>query len=292
MEKESKMEGKRNNKILIVFLVIMVVIVLGLVGYIVWDKVLRDVAEDKPPVSTIEPTPTIDVTPDMTPSPEEEEVEISLELAEQLYNMIYDWEECGSGLFEYYQYDKVLANDFSNEYKNHIVKMNLYSSNYKDGTTSNGDPIYTLTTIMNVKNRVLGFDTSFELIASSGCKNLNSIGDNQYTLDYSCGGRMCSPSVRTKFERTIQKDDKIYLIQLVLFEQSENLESGYTSFYYQDYNHSNLIATEEFADFDDYLVKYDQFDWSKYENNAGIYQYTFQTNTDGTYMFLQLERLR
>ena len=46
MEKESKMEGKRNNKILIVFLVIMVVIVLGLVGYIVWDKVLRDVAEE------------------------------------------------------------------------------------------------------------------------------------------------------------------------------------------------------------------------------------------------------
>ena len=292
MEKESKMEGKRNNKILIVFLVIMVVIVLGLVGYIVWDKVLRDVAEEEPPVSTIEPTPTIDVTPDMTPSPEEEEVEISLELAEQLYNMIYDWEECGSGLFEYYQYDKILANDFSNEYKNHIVKMNLYSSNYKDGTTSNGDPIYTLTTIMNVKNRVLGFDTSFELIASSGCKNLNSIGDNQYTLDYSCGGRMCSPSVRTKFERTIQKGDKIYLTQLVLFEQSENLESGYTSFYYQDYNHSNLIATEEFTDFDDYLVKYDQFDWSKYENNAGIYQYTFQINTDGTYTFLQLERLR
>lgn len=33
--------------------------------------------------------------------------------------------------------------------------MNLYSSNYKDGTTSNGDSIYTLTTIMNVKNRVL-----------------------------------------------------------------------------------------------------------------------------------------
>lgn len=112
MEKESKMEGKRNNKILIVFLVIMAVIVLGLVGYIVWDKVLRDVAEEEPPVSTIEPTPTIDVTPDMTPSPEEEEVEISLELAEQLYNMIYDWEECGSGLFEYYQYDKILANDF------------------------------------------------------------------------------------------------------------------------------------------------------------------------------------
>ncbi len=103
-----------------------------------------------------------------------------------------------------------------------LLKMNLYSSNYKDGTTSNGDSIYTLTTIMNVKNRVLGFDTSFELIASSGCKNLNSIGDNQYTLDYSCGGRMCSPSVRTKFERTIQKGDKIYLTQLVLFEQSEN----------------------------------------------------------------------
>ncbi|HIQ64981.1 MAG TPA: hypothetical protein IAC85_04495, partial [Candidatus Faecenecus gallistercoris] len=74
MEKESKVEGKRKNRILIVFLVIMVVIVLGLVGYIVWDKVLRDVEEDKPPVSTIEPTPTIDVTPDMTPSPEEEEV--------------------------------------------------------------------------------------------------------------------------------------------------------------------------------------------------------------------------
>lgn len=292
MEKESKMEGKRNNKILIVFLVIMAVIVLGLVGYIVWDKVLRDVAEEEPPVSTIEPTPTIDVTPDMTPSPEEEEVEISLELAEQLYNMIYDWEECGSGLFEYYQYNKILANDFSNEYKNHIVIMNLYSSGYNDGTANNGDAIYTLTTIMNVKNRVLGFDTSFELIASSGCKNLNPIGDNQYTLDYSCGGRMCSPLVRTKFGRIFQKGDKIYLTQLVLFEQSKNLESGYTSFYYQDYNHSNLIATEEFVDFDDYLVKYDQFDWSKYENNAGIYQYTFQINTDGTYTFVQLERLR
>lgn len=292
MEKESKVECKKKNKILIIFLVIMVVIVLGLVGYIVWDKVLRDVEEDKPPVSTIEPTPTIDVTPDMTPSPEEEEVEISLELAEQLYNMIYDWEECGSGLFEYYQYDKVLANDFSNEYKNHIVKMNLYSSNYKDGTTSNGDPIYTLTTIMNVKNHVLGFDASFELIASSGCKNLNSIGDNQYTLDYSCGGRMCSPSVRTKFGRIFQKGDKIYLNQFVLFEQKENLSSGYISSYYQDYNHLNLIATEEFDNFDDYLEKYDQFDWSKYENNAGIYQYTFQINTDGTYTFVQLERIR
>ena len=34
---------QEKNKILIIFLVIMVVIVLGLVGYIVWDKVLRDV---------------------------------------------------------------------------------------------------------------------------------------------------------------------------------------------------------------------------------------------------------
>ena len=49
MEKESKVECKKKNKILIIFLVIMVVIVLGLVGYIVWDKVLRDVEEDKPP---------------------------------------------------------------------------------------------------------------------------------------------------------------------------------------------------------------------------------------------------
>lgn len=292
MEKESKVECKKKNKILIIFLVIMVVIVLGLVGYIVWDKVLRDVEEDKPPVSTIEPTPTIDVTPDMTPSPEEEEVEVSLELADELIDMIYDDINCGSELFSYYRCDLVTSDTFSDYFKSVIIAQYLYNRDSEEIMNGTKDPVYSAEEIYAVKDQIFGSNASYDIVLTNGCGEFKTIENGNYRISTECGN-MCGATVITNNTKAVQKGDKIYITQDAAFFYSwTNSDESMTAWYYPDYNHSTILYQKEFRDSEDYMLNVHTFDWNQYANQTSVYQYTFQVNANGTYTFVQLERLK
>lgn len=40
------------------------------------------------------------------------------------------------------------------------------------------------------------------------------------------------------------------------------------------------------------MINSDKLDWNQYENQASIYQYTYQDNNDGTYTFIQIEKIK
>jgi len=63
-------------------------------------------------------------------------------------------------------------------------------------------------------------------------------------------------------------------------------------YYYQDYNRTILVGQKEFASGEDFVFTSDKIDWDYYQDKAGQYRFTYQINDDGTYTFLQMERIK
>ena len=239
------------------------------------------------------PDPSIE-----NPSVEEEKEEsISLELAEELYKMLHGDFFCGAVYMPYYQYDIVTPNIISNNDKNKIVIRNLFRNREKlqVGTTQgDGNPIFTREQIWNMKNQIFGENTSFELNIGRLCmEKFEVLEDDKYSFETHCGG-ICFPSMATKFVKTVKKGDKIYLDQLVVFVKSGEYqtEEANTAYYYQDYNRTILLGQKEFLDETDYFQNSYRIDWNDYQDKAGQYRFTYQINEDGTYTFLQMERIK
>lgn len=286
---------KKIMKKLKIIIIVLIVIIIGLGTFITVNKfLLEDNSKNKEgnPSSTNRPIPSESPKPTQREDiqePEEKETEISMELAEELYNMIYEPMDCGSRLFSHYGSNRIVPDDFSNLEKNFIVVMNLNKERVMDT-----NPKYTKEKIIETKNRIFGKDATFEIINEDSCYQFYLGEDGNYTVEWQCGGDMCSPLTHTKLSKAIQKGNKIYIDQLVIFSLTD--ESGErdenTSYYYQDYNRTKLLGKKKFIDSYDYMINSDKIDWNQYEKSASIYQYTYQVNEDGTYTFLQIEKIK
>ncbi len=122
--------------------------------------------------------------------------------------------------------------------------------------------------------------------------NFKTIENGNYRISTECGN-MCDATVITNNTKAVQKGDKIYITQDAAFFYSwTNSDESMTAWYYPDYNHSTILYQKEFRDSEDYMLNVHTFDWNQYANQTSVYQYTFQVNNDGTYTFVQLERIR
>jgi len=117
--------------------------------------------------------------------------------------------------------------------------------------------------------------------------------DDKYWVEAHCGP-ICSPSMSTKFVKTVRKGDKIYLDQLAVFNRGgeHEAEDEFTAYYYQDYDRTILLGKNEFNDSFLYFSNVGIIDWNYYQDKAGQYRFTYQVNDDGTYTFLQMERIK
>ncbi len=287
--------GRKIEKNIKIAIVVLSIILIGFLGFILVDNFLlennsenqnKDPISTNKPVSSEGPKPTSD---ENIYEPEEDEIEISMEMAEELYNMLYDPMDCGSSLFSHYGSGKIVPDDFSNLEKNFIVVMNLNKE--RDMHTN---PKYTKEKIIETKNRIFGKETSFEIINEQNCHYFYLGEDGNYTVGWECGGDMCNPLTLTKLSKAVQKGNKIYIDQMVIFgltgEYGTSDEN--TAYYYQDYNRTKLLGKKEFIDSYDYMINFGKIDWNQYESQASIYQYTYQDNGDGTYTFMQIEKIK
>jgi len=272
-------------------------IIIGIVGIILFTSggilLLKSNHKEKEP-----DLPVVEQKPGEEKPPVEEikEEPISLELAENLYQIVYGNLFCGMVYRDYYQYDLVTPDTLSNETKNEIViqNLNLNKDKLQVGEEKNGNPVFLLEDILKMKNQILGEDTSFELNIGHSCmEKFEELEEGKYFFETHCGG-ICTPVMSTKFSKTVKIKDKIILEQLVTFNRNgEHLsEDEYTNYYYQDYKHTILLGQKKFKDGMDYFENAHLIDWNYYQDKAGQYRFTYQINDDGTYTFLQMERIK
>lgn len=283
---------KNNEKKLTIIIIVLIVIIVGLGTFIAVNKFLL---EDNSKNKTENPSSTNKPIPSESPKPtqsediqktEEEEFEISMELATTIYNKFYDAEDCGTRFSKYYKYDEVTADDLTNEDKTYIISLNI--------AKRMDEHIFTEEEILKTKNQLLGENTTFEITNSKECKNFFKLNDGTYDLNRYCSGGMCTLDEITNIKKATKKGNTIIIDQNVIFknDQNHNSSTGLTSYYYQDENQTILLEKRDYIDFDQYLEQYNKIDWEKYKNQVSVYRYTYQDNGDGTYMFIQMKKIK
>jgi len=133
-------------------------IIIGIVGIILLTSggvlLLTSNHKDKEPdLPVIEQKPGDEKPPVEEKHPVEEikEEPISLELAEELYHMVYDKDWCGFVFESYYQYNLTTADSITNKDKNRIVILNLIKKR-KESLVSEeyrNNRVFTLDEILN-----------------------------------------------------------------------------------------------------------------------------------------------
>lgn len=226
--------------------------------------------------------------------PEPEETPIRNELAIELYNILMDYGNCGSNMLEYYQKDKVTIDDFSNEEKNRII-IDKMSKEYQPISEKS----FTKDQILEVKNRLFGEKTSFEIPETyeSGCKIFyKKKNDNKYYVTDECGGAMCSPEFAGEIIKAVQVGDLVYLDQRVVFGTvlPLDLEEYYSPIsFYQDPEQTIFLGKKELKNHDNTVRSNINgiLDTSDFQEQARVYRFTFQKNGED-YAFVQMERIQ
>lgn len=269
--------GKKREKILKGVIFLLAVVMVCEISFIVVDKFLSKEKIDNPP----SPTESPEVTP-----VEEPEKEFSMKKAEELYDMIYDYYGCGIRSYKHYGWDKVLASDFTNKEKNALVIQYLYRNEKEVGYDDMQFHIhkkFTKEQIIKAKNIIFGEDISFEIIKTDGMDSyqFQLVEDGNYVaIGWS---DTCTGYDSSKLIKAVKKGDKVYIDQAIIFGEPSD-DYVYIN-YYQDYE-----RTKQF-----YRVLNEsnsQIDVVDYLDKASIYRYTYQDNKDGTYTFLQMERVK
>ncbi len=274
-----------------IIIIVLILVIIGLGGFITVDKFLLEndsKVKQKNPNSTNKPVLSESPKPTQggdIPEPEEKEIAISIDLAKTIYNKFYDAEDCGERFSKYYKYDKVTADDLTNEDKTYIISLNI--------AKRMDEHIFTEEEILKTKNQLLGENTTFEITNSKECKNFFKLNDGTYDLNRYCSGGMCTPSEITNIKRATKRGNIISIDQKVIFEKYQNHDNddGMTSYYYQDVDQTILLEKRDYIDNDQYLEQYNKIDWEKYENQVSVYRYTYRDNEDDTYTFIQMEKI-
>lgn len=98
---------------------------------------------------------------------------------------------------------------------------------------------------------------------------------------------------QAKITKAVQRSNVIYIDQKVVFEGlslNESDEGGFIH-YYKDYSREIELGQSAYTNYDDYVQQQSNFDWNLYEDIANTYRYTYRENGDGTYTFIQIEKI-
>ena len=131
-------------------------------------------------------------------------------------------------------------------------------------------------------NKISYSRSTFKLTNCPGDSFKWSDANNRYEQKASQGGGMNADTAYSKVgyakKTTSKTTDRIDIYQYVAFNYS-------SSEYYSDYNQTNVIVSYNG------VMTNDEF-FSKYQDKAGIYKYTFEKDWNGTYAFVSVEKVK
>ena len=284
-------EVKKSNKGLYAIITILCIAVLGLGGFIVYDKFIK---EDKEKSNISDNQTSKDNTDsklvETTLSNDDPKVK---DLANKVIGVFTNSILFGD-YFEYnnyfYKKDKVILKDESLKFK-----LSLAAAKMEIKSLENDDNIIYYIEENDLKDTyysLFGKDSNYERtdIMVDNCPNSLSWSNenNRYEKVVpktgGCGGTSFG-GVYVKLGYAKQKkNSNTDIIDLYEYFISLNPEKGV----YSDYNNTNLITT--FTNYDNNKIIDEVV--NEYEDKVGIYKYSFVKDSDGNYVFTSVEKVR
>lgn len=275
------MNESKKNKGVIVVISILVVIVLTLGGYILYDKVLKkdEVREENP----MEEKEEIEEEEELFDNAIKEEISQKISILESIQKIDTEQNE----IAPIYKKD-IKSSDMSNDIKLDSVLDNLYyQKNGKSPVTTDYDlSMYggeefvqlDLLEVENVYYNLYG-DKKIEHKNIESCPQYIYDSKNQkYYGAAACGGTT-NLSIESYIYKYTTKSDKLYAyVSLAIVEADDQGTIVYTDYERQNKYSNPINNLENIITIDNY-------------KEFSQYQYTFTKNDDGTYYFDSIEKI-
>lgn len=265
------MENKGKNKGLIGLVIVLIILVLSLGGYIVYDKVIEKENNKKE-------------NKNITEKKEEKKEELSITSEEVTGLMkkisITDIDTSLTGW--YYQKDKITVDDMDNQIKLIIGLQDNYDveEEFQENRTISKEDI------RNSIKKILGDDIKYqdENINSSCYGTAANYNEKtkQYELTGGCGGVLI-PLYKEKISKAYQTDKTIEIYQKAIYVEFESVD--------EEGIKENIYKTDRKTEIKKGILSEEDMDYSKYFDLSDEFKFTF-TKQGNNYYFSSVEKVK
>lgn len=262
-------ENKRNGIGLGILIGILIMLVIGMGSYIIYDKVLKNNnynEENKEEQKEQQDIP--------------EDLDVNSELVQQLYS--YTDTFCRNNRKFFYENNKLLMNDLKNEYKLYLAMSNMIRDNNLDLDDDNPTN-YPLKKFEDSMNKVFGSNVSYIKEKTLLFPDLEFNNDD--VVIYSSAG--CGVGawyerklvLAKKYSDRIEIDEKnIYVVAGAGIDGGPGIFKEYTE------NIENPFVKEVYSENNESYV-------DKYEKDLPTYRYTYNIDDQGNYYLYSVEKI-
>lgn len=289
MEEEKQI--KESNKGLKILLVISILIIIGLTGYIVYDKVIN---KEEKEITTEKKEKQITTKKDNKLSTNESIIQM-LSKVIGISDSYLDECDTSQNIVNYFgKNPSVDIKSLSNSWKlSFIYKLKEYKG-YKleEQLSEDNSPIiyYNEEPIKNIYKTLFGDGYSpvkFPILYDIEMEYDSSKQKYYYNSGF---GNMCGPTsyAYSKFDYAEEEGNTINLYANYFVAISDNANNKYKI--YSDYDQNNLITTLPM----DFSISKEQRDLKiikDYSSKLGKYKYTFIKNAEGNYIFTSVNKI-
>lgn len=258
------------NKKFIITIVILILIILGLAGFIYYDKFYKK-TEEKATLTTVD-----DINLDLS---------TLYKIGDILNRFDAAFSDSNSTYFGYIYKDKLYAKDFDK-------KVALYGVIYNDLLKNNSDNILLGENVKRSFENIFGNNLSYNPIDISDGKNINVTyiaASDRYNYTINSINNIYLPKYMEKTISTSVTTDSIIVKRKVFYvEYNTSGTETASANIYTDSSKSNNIGTINLRNgilFLDEVI-------AKYSSKVNTYIYTFKQSSDGDYYFYSIEKDR
>lgn len=266
------------------FIIILILLIMGLSGYIVYDKFLSNNSEP------IENNNNNDENNDIN-----KDDGINLDLSSDLVKDLSSKVIGSAHSYYFYKRDKIIIEDEPMSFKLSLASELVEPKSLGWDCQNDKEGIIYIDegSLKNAYYEIFGSNIKYEKVSSfykSICETVEfnwSSTNNRYEAKGVCGcggGPIDGFVTQLAYAKKVKdnKETKIELYEYFALSIWEDEESKYK--YYSDYNKTNFIGL------DVHNSKIDFF--NKYSEQLGLYKYTFVQDNNGTYVFTSVERVK
>lgn len=270
---------KKNNKGIVVALVVAIFIILGLGGYIIYDKVLSTEKESKQEESKKE-----EVNKDE--KEKYEEVSIDDEIVTKLIkNVTADTIDVKTAGY-FYEKGKILNTEVSNQMKLYLAIQMIQGN--PDEMEKNLSKV-TPENIASAVKEIFGPDATYtDETLNDACRGMKYNSKTQkYSAYYGCGGALI-PTYHGTIVKARKYNDRLEIDQKAMLITYEQSKTNTGDIIINIFNPNDKIDSFEIKSDDDWPEAKDLLE--KYKDKLATYKYTFNLE-DGNYYFYSVEKV-
>lgn len=275
------MEKNKNNFIPVV--IVLIILLLGLSGYVVYDKFLSNIGKNIENNDNNSNVNNDDVII----------LDLSSDLVKDLSSKVINNYSVSSIYF--YERDKIIIKDEPMSFKLSLASELVETKSLGNDCQNGKEGILYIEEqeLVNAYYGIFGSDIKYEKVSSIDKSRYCSDEfhwsntNNRYEAKGVCGcggGSIDGPITQLAYAKQVKNSEKtkVELYEYFVLSVWDYEKSKYR--YYSDFNETNLIEVNSNSSNDEFFEKYSE--------QVGLYKYTFVQDDNGIYVFTTIEKVK